>query len=492
MVGKKTDVRIEGDRLGDVQIPVNAYWGAQTARIREHFSISGQRVHPRLIDALSMVKKAAALANAEAGRLDQGTARAISQVCDEIVSGQWRDQFVVDSFQFGAGASLVTNMNEVIANRGSELLGGSPGTYDRIHPQHQVNLGQSYNDVFPTAMRVSIFLSLRELEPVLLDLERLLRRKSLEFEKVVKVGRTHLQDSAPITLGQEFNAYGSSIERSVRRIKDSSHNLLESNLGCMSVGTGFGTEPAYSTRVIEILAQTSGMKFRQAEDVFRATHSMADFVEFSSSLRELAIELSKIASDLRLLGSGPHAGLGEVVIPPVQFEQSDLSSILPERTPPYVTEILTMVCFRVLGNDFVVSQCAQSGRLDSNSMTPLLIDSILSSIELLKNCVAAFNQHCLTKLTANIKHCQELVERSGATAAAMSAYIGVEKANELLELSRRTGRSFRDLALEQKLLSADVLDRILHYKSLTRPSNVPIGTVKRGTTFNTNAPIDQS
>jgi aspartate ammonia-lyase len=327
---------------------------------------------------------------------------------------------------------------------------------------------------------------------MLLDLERLLRRKSLEFEKITKVGRVHLQDSVPITLGQEFNAYGSAIERSVRRIKEATNSLLEVNLGATAVGTGYGTEPEYVARVVDKLAQVSGIKFRQAEDVFRATQSMVDFVEYSSALKELAIELAKLGTDLVLMASGPHAGFGEIKIPAIQTEPSDLAPGLLEKTNPYLAECLTMVAYQVMGNDFTVALCAQAGQLDSNSMTPLLVNSILQSLELLRNCIAVFNSRCLAGITADAKRCQQLLDMSGASAAAVSAYIGVEKAMQVLETAHRTGQSFRELILEQKLMPAEILDRILHYKSLTRPVKVPIGGKRAGTTYNTNAAIDQS
>lgn len=490
---KKTDVRIERDRIGEVQVPAHAYYGAQTVRAREVCQVTTQRVNARLIDALVIVKKSAANANASVGRLDATIARTVGQACDEVLAGQWRDQFIADPLHFGAGVTIIANVNEVLANRSNQLLGGNLGTYERVHPDEHLNLGQSTSDVFPAAMRLALLLGWRELEPLLLDLERLLRRKSLEFEKVAKVGRTHLQDNVPITLGQEFNAYGSSVERGVRRIKDATQHLYETNLGFTSVGTGFGADPEFPGRVIETLNAASGMKFRHAEDVFRATHSMADFVEFSSSLKELAVELQKISTDLRLLASGPYAGFGEIRIPSVFSEPSDLSPILPDKQHPYLTECLSMVCYQVLANDTVVAMCAQSGQLDSNSMTPLLIHASLQSLEILKGSLAAFNTRCVAGITADAKRCQELLELSGATAAAIGVYLGPEKAADLWKQVKTTGKSVRELILEQKLLSAEVLDRILHYRSLTRPSNVPIGGAKPGTTSSTRiSPIDNS
>lgn len=491
MVNKKTDLRTERDGLGEVQIPASAYWGAQTQRYKELYSISGQRPHPKLIDAVILVKKASALANAETGRLDTNIARTIAQVCDEILNGQWRDQFVADLFQTGSGASLNTNSNEVLANRGAELLGLTPGKYERIHPVNHVNLGQSTNDLFPSAMRVAILFSLRELEPVLLDLERLLRRKSLEFDKVAKVGRTHMQDSVPITLGQEFNAYGSSIERSVRRIKDASGSLLELNIGGTFVGTGFGAEPAFAAKVIEKLGQFTGFRFRTAEDLFRVTQSMADFVEFSSALKELAVELIKIAGDLRLLASGPRAGLAEITIPAIHLEAAELMpGNLPNKNNPYLVESISMVAFQVLGNDSVVTLCAQAGQLESNVMMPLLIHNALQALDLLRNSILAFNQRCLSGITANPARNQHWLDQSGASVSALSSYLGAERALAVLDEVLKSGKSVRQVVLEQKLMPTEILDRILHYKSLTKPGTIPIGGNAPSTTYSTNNPIE--
>lgn len=491
MATRKGDVRIERDGLGDMAVPAAAYWGIRTQRNRELYSVSGQRPHARLIDAIVIVKKAAAQTNAEMGRLEPSQARAISQACDEILNGQWRDQFVADILQSGAGVSVIDNVNEVLANRGAELLGAALGSYDRLHPQAHVNLGQSANDVFPTAMRLSILLVLKEFQPILLDLERLLRRKSLEFEKVVKVGRTHLQDSMPITLGQEFNAYGSSVERSERRIKEASNSLLEANLGTTAVGTGYGAEPAYTSRVIEKLSQLTGFKFRPAEDLFRATQSMADFMEFSSSLKELAIELTKMTNDLRLLASGPRAGFHEIDIPIMQLELPEASpQIQTRQSTPFLAESLNMVCYQVLGNDTVVSLCAQAGQLESNVMTPLLIYSILSSMDLLKNALVVFNQRCLAGITANKAGCQESFERSTAIDSLLCGFLGTELIRELTKQSEKSGKSLKQLILEQKLMPPEILDKVLHYKSLTRPGSLPIGMSRITSGSSSSPPID--
>ncbi len=470
MVNRRPDVRIETDHLGEVQIPLNSYWGAKTARAREHLTVSGQRVHPRLVEALVTVKKAAAFANHEAGRLSQQVARGITQVCDEILSGQWRDQFVVDALQAGAGASLNSNVNEVIANRGAQILGGTPGKYDLIDPVKDVDKGQSTSDAYPTAMRIAILTTLKEAEPALFDTERLLRRKALEFERVLKPGRLNLQDSVPITLGQEFNAYGSSIERAVKRMRDSSAGLLEVNIGATYVGTGFDVDSEYSNRMLEKLSQLSGLKLRAADDMFRATQSVTDFLDFSASLRGLATDLIKIANDLRLMSSGPNAGFGEIQLPPFIVEPSSLlPGHLPDFSAPTLPECLLMVCYQITGYDHATALAAQAGQFEANPLTPLIGTNILNSLDMLKNIMTPFNQRCLSGITANTKKCTIAVEASGATLAALSSQIGIEKARAAIDDSKSSGQDLKQVLSDRSLLSREVADRVLGYKFLTSP-----------------------
>lgn len=414
MVNKKLDLRSEHDSLGEMQIPVGAYWGAQTARTKEHFAVSGLATHRKLIEALVLIKKAAAITNGELQSIETAASRAIAQTCDEIASGQWKDQFVADAFHWGAGESLNVNVNEVLANRGAEIVGGSVGTYDFLDPNTHVNFGHCNNDVYPSAMRIALLLSLKQLEPTLVDLERLLRRKSLEFNRVVKVGRTHLQDCSPVTLGQEFNAYGSSVERSVRRIKESSQNLLELNLGSAETGTGYGADPNLSKKMLERLSLTTGLRLRQAEDLFRVSQSMSDFLDFSSSLRGLAVDLIKICNDLKLLASGPGGGFAEITLPVVQAQPTALRpGHWPNKNLPHLPECLLMACYQVLGNDYTTTLATQSGQLEANSMTPLIIHNLLQSLDLLRNAIHPFNQKCLAGVTANTNRCNELLDKSG-------------------------------------------------------------------------------
>lgn len=486
MVNRRPDTRVETDQLGEVQIPLNAYWGARTARVREHLSISGQKVHPRLLEAFVTIKKAAAFSNLEAGRLSQTVARTIAQVCDEVLSGQWRDQFVVDALAAGAGGSLNDNANEVIANRGSQILGGALGKYDLIDPVKDVNKGQSTSDVYPTAMRIAILSALKETEPTLADCERLLRRKSLEFERVLKPGRVHLQDSVPITLGQEFNAYGSSIERAVRRVREASAGLLEINIGATHVGTGFDVDADYSNRMLEKLCQLLGMKFRAADDMFRATQSVADFLDFSSALRGLATDLIKIANDLRLMNSGPNAGFSEIFLPPFSLERSPLMpGHLPDRSFPALPECLLMVCCQISGNDHAIALAAQAGQFEANPMTPVICVNILDSLDLLKNIMPAFNQRCLSGITANTTKCSANAEASGAVLTALSSQIGVEKARRAIDDSKASGQDLKQVLSDKSLLSRETADRVLSYKFLTTPGFTHLEEIAGNTTDST-------
>lgn len=467
MASKKADARTERDQLGEAQIPGGAYWGIQTARARESAFATGVKPHPKLIDGIALIKRSCASANLESKRLDHQKARAIMQTCDEILGGQWRDQFVVELLHSGAGTAFNINTNEVIANRANELLGGSIGSYDMVHPIHHVNLGQSTNDAFPSSMRIAVLMSARELEPVMLDLERLLRRKSLEFERVVKVGRTHLQDSVPMTLGQEFNAYGSSIERGLRRLKESMSALFELNIGATHIGTGLGTDQNFVVHVVEKLSAVTGLRFRQADDFFRISQSMSDFVEFSSSLKELAIDLCKIGADLRLLASGPVGGLNEIKLPRSLVEPSPLlPGVLPERSNPTMAESLCMVSYQIMGNDTVVTLGAQSGQLESNVMTPLIIQNILSSIDLLKAIIPPFNQRFLAGITANEERSRQLVEQSGFLLAALSAQLGAKTASQIFDEAQERRADPKRIAVEGGHISQEDLDRLMSARQL--------------------------
>jgi aspartate ammonia-lyase len=477
-VNKRVEVRVERDLLGEMQLPAGAYWGIQTMRAREGFSISGLRPHHRLVEATVLIKKAAAFVNLESGRLSGEISQGITQAADEILGGQWRDQFVVDPYQPGCGFAHNANTNEVLANRAAEILGGQVGTYAVVHPADHVNLCQSANDVFPSSMRIAILLELKEMEHVLLDLERLLRRKALEFDRIVKVARPQLRDSVPITLGQEFNAYGSSVERSCRRLREASQSLLELNIGATIVGSGIMTDSAYGGKMIERLSQMTGFRLRAGEDLFRLSQSASDFLEFSASLRELAVELIKISNDLRLLSSGPRTGLFEISLPPAVLEPNPLSpQLLPPTATPGHPECLCMVAYQVIGHDTAVMLAAQSGQLEVNIMTPLIIHNILQSMDILRQALGSFNQHCVAGITANPGRCKEFLDSTEAQMLALATVIGMTRAKALADEAPVTGKTLKQLVLEQDLLPKDQVDKLLTCRQVTQP----------GTTFDTSS-----
>ncbi|MBX9670451.1 MAG: hypothetical protein K2X93_22815 [Candidatus Obscuribacterales bacterium] len=470
MVSRKGQPRIETDEFGEVTIPAGFYWGAGTARVLELFASAGRPTHPSLIDGIVQVKKAAALANGELGFLNRNIASAIAQTCDEILNGQWREQIVVDAIHGGAGIALVINVNELLAGRASEILGDAPEALTSVNSSAHVNLSQSTNDVYTTAMRVALLQSTKKLQLTVLEMERLLRRKSLEFERVVKVGRSALRDSAPVTLGQEFNCYGSTIERAVRRIKDAALSLEEVCLGGRAVGTGFNTAPEFLLGAVKHLTNISNLPLRVADDYFRLTQSMSDFVALSSSLRELAVDLAKIASDLRLMSSGPAAGFGEIRLPDLILQPSGLlPSIMPKTGVAPLTESLLMVCYQVIGNDQVVCLSAQAGQLENNSLSPVIIDSMLTSITTLQKTLDVFNHNCLVKITADTVRCKELFDKSGALVAALASELGYDKALDIVTQARARGTDVREYLQSTNLLPKATLDKVLHYKFLTTP-----------------------
>ncbi len=476
---RKGETRQEQDFSGAVAVPAGALWGASTQRSLDTLGFQNLPAHQMLIRSLMLVKKAACQANQMEGRLAPDLAHAISQAADEVLNGQWSSHLPVSALQGPAGRPHNANVNELLANRANQILGSTTGTYKPVHPDRHVNLGQSATDVFSTAARLAILSCLIELRPVLLDLERLLRRKALEFGKITKTGRRQLKDSLPVTLGQEFNAYGATVERGLRRMDAAAQTLLELNLGATEVGTGIDADPEYVRHAVQILSAETGLPLRQGEDLFRLTQTMSDFVEFSSSLKELALDLVKIAGDLRLMSSGPQAGLSEIFLPAAgQASQSIMPGALSQ--DPGLTEVVTMVAFQVVGNDLALSLAAQAGQLEVNVMSPLAAHLILSSLDLIHTSISAFNQHCLKGLSANPDRCAEFLDIRGALLIALTYHVGHEQASRLLEESESSGASLRDLVISQDLLPPDAIDRIMRYTELTGPG-IP-GTTRRDTT----------
>lgn len=455
--------RVEKDFLGERKVPADVYWGIQTLRAVENFPISGLRSHPSLVRAMAFVKKAAALENASAGRLRPRIAGAIVKAAEEVLAGKHRDQFVVDVYQAGAGTSFHMNMNEVLANRAAEILGRGRGEYTLIHPNDHVGLGQSTNDVFPTSMRLAALMVLGGLRPALESLRASLAKKSREFRTIVKSGRTHLRDATPMTLGQEFGGYAECMGRCAAYLDQSADSLRDLGIGGTAVGTGFMAHPGYRKNMIRRLnnlvrPETPYVgKLRGSRNTFEAMQSNAPFGMVSGALKTLALELIRIANDLRLLSSGPSTGLAEIELPAVQPG----SSIMPGKVNPVIAEALTMVCFQVVGNDLVVSTAVQAGQMELNVMMPVINLNLLQSIELLTNAVRVFRERCVEGIRANREACRRYAQTSAGLATLLRPVIGYHKAAELALEAVRTGKSIGQLAAEKGIMTRRELEELL-------------------------------
>src|SRR5215831_1418881 len=456
--------RTERDPLGEVQVPFSAYYGAQTQRAVENFPISGLRASDDLITATILVKKAAAEANASLGRLKPEVAAAIVQAADEVLGGSLRDQFVVDVYQAGAGTSHNMNANEVLANRAGEILGEPRGSYRRVHPNDHVNEGQSTNDVYPTATRLALLLGAASLVAAARALAESLARKSDEFADVLKTGRTHLQDAVPMTLGQEFGGYAACVSRGAEDVAEASEQLLELNIGATAIGTGLNAGDEFRRLVVSNLVRYTTLSLRPATNLFRVTQSMGDVVAYSGAMRRLAIEVSKVANDLRLLSMGPRAGLGEIALPAVQPG----SSIMPGKVNPSVPEMVNQVCYQVIGCDQTVSIACESGQLELNVMMPVIAWNTLHASKILREAIKALRVRTVEGLAANGARARELLDRSTAAATALSPHIGYAATAEVAKAAVASGRSIRDLVLERGLLDEKQLDAILSVDAMTR------------------------
>ncbi len=458
------EYRIEKDYLGEVNVPKNAYYGVQTARAVQNFPVSVLRLQKRFIIAQAIVKKAAALANMNSGKLDKKIGNAIAEACDEIISGKLIDQFVVDAYQAGAGTSQNMNANEVIANRAIEILGSEKGNYRLVHPNDHVNMAQSTNDVIHSTIHVAAVQGISGLMPMLEKLQGGLEKKSEEFSGIVKSGRTHLMDAVPVTLGQEFSGYAAMIKQNMRRIKNATEAVKELGIGGTAVGTGLNAGSAYSKQVVREINNITGLGFRNADNMFEAMQSTDAILELSASLRSLAASLTKIANDLRLLSSGPSTGLNEIALPAVQPG----SSIMPGKVNPVMAEMLNMVCYQVMGNDTTISNATSAGQLELNVMMPVIAYNILNSIEILTNGIDAFTERCVNGIKANEEKCREYLEKNPIAVTALNPYIGYEKAAEVAKRAYGEGKTIRQVVLEMGLLPEDKLDKILDYKKMTQ------------------------
>jgi aspartate ammonia-lyase len=460
-----SNVRIERDLMGEKEIPQEAYYGIQTARAIENFPITGIRPHHELIRAFAYVKKAAAMANSDVGVLNKKIAEAIVKASDEIIAGNLLDQFVVDSIQGGAGTSFNMNANEVIANRAIEILGGKKGDYMMVSPNTHVNMAQSTNDAFPTAIHIACLHLARGLTSSLEQLIIAMQGKEKEFDQVIKMGRTHLQDAVPIRLGQEFGAYKRVLTRDLHRIKNSVDHLYEINMGATAVGTGLNAVPEYIALVAKYLAEHTGMPFKNAEDLVDATQNTDAYTELSSALKILAINLSKMANDLRLMSSGPRTGINEINLPPRQAG----SSIMPGKVNPVMAEVINQISFQVIGNDHTISLASEAGQLELNVMEPVLVFNLLQSLSILQNGMKVFREFCIEGITANIERCREMVEHSVGIITAINPHVGYEVAARIAKEAIQTNRPVREICIEKGILSEEELNVILDANEMTAP-----------------------
>jgi aspartate ammonia-lyase len=458
-----TDTRIERDPLGEKAVPASALYGIQTLRAAENFPISGLRPLPAFVDAVVMIKRSAALTHRETGRLEARLADAIVRAADEILTGQHRDQFIVDVYQAGAGTSHNMNANEVLANRANEILGAPRGSYAPVHPNDHVNMAQSTNDVIPTAMRLA---TLATLPGTLLALEQLahsLLGRGVAFDEIVKSGRTHLQDATPIRLGQEFTAYGRTVQRHREKLAQAAEWLREMNIGGTAVGTGINAEPEYPRLMVGHLKQVSGLELREGRDRIQLMQSMGDIASFSGALRAYVLDLNKIANDIRLLASGPRTGLAEIVLPPVQPG----SSIMPGKVNPSIAEMVNQVCYQALGLDQTVAMAAEAGQLELNVMMPVITHNIVFALLIVGNASRVLAERCVDGIEADAAQCAHWLERSPALVTALAPRIGYAEAAKLAKEAVATGLTVKQLLEKKQLLPPEELEEVLDLRAMT-------------------------
>ncbi len=467
--GKKLSgqTRREHDLLGDKEIPVEYYFGVQTMRAVENFHISRVRLcaFPEFIRALAEVKQAAALANRDLGLLEPAIADAIVESCREIASGRLHKHFVVDMVQGGAGTSTNMNANEVIANRALELMGRQRGEYEFCHPNNHVNLSQSTNDAYPTAVKIAMIRSIVKLAESVTQLSEAFGRKGAEFADIIKMGRTQLQDAVPMTLGQEFDAYAANLAEEIARLEQNSKLFLEVNMGATAIGTGINSDPDYTPLCIKYLCDITGMPIVAATNMIEATNDTGAFIMNSSAQKRMAVKLSKICNDLRLLSSGPRAGLNEINLPPMQPG----SSIMPGKVNPVIPEVVNQVAFRVIGNDLTITIAAEAGQLELNVMEPIIVHCLFESIDMLINAMDTLRTTCVDGITANADVCRRMVYNSIGLVTALNPYLGYETSTMLAKEALQTGKGIYDLVLEMGLMSKDELDNVLKPENMVKP-----------------------
>ena len=458
-----SETRSERDPLGELAVPARALYGVQTERARQNFPISGLTPLPAFVDAMVWIKKAAALTHKETKRLEAKLADAIIRAADEVLQGQHRDQFLVDPYQAGAGTSHNMNANEVLANRANELLGGKRGDYQPVHPNDQVNMAQSTNDTIPTAIRLAALAMVPKVEASLTRLASAFLAKGKEFDGIVKSGRTHLQDATPIRLGQEFTAYGRTVERNLERIRRAADDLRDLGIGGTAVGTGLNAEPRYPELMVKHLNAMTGLRLRVGAERVQLMQSMGDAAGFSAALRTYALDLNKIANDLRLLASGPRTGLNEILLPAVQPG----SSIMPGKVNPSIAEMVNMVCYQVIGNDLTIAAAAEAGQLELNVMMPVIAHNLLFSMEIVANASRVLAERCVDGIQANPEQCAHWLERSPALVTALAPKIGYAEAAKLAKEAVAQNVTVRQLVLDKGILKGKELDEVLDLAAMT-------------------------
>ena len=449
--------RMEHDSVGDKEVPIDAYYGVQTLRAAENFPITGLNMHPELISSLIYIKKAAAITNRDIGLLAPEKADAIIKACDEVLDGRLLENFIVDPIQGGAGTSLNMNANEVIANRAIELSGGSKGDYSVIHPNDDVNMGQSTNDVIPTAGKMTAIRLLQVLKFQMQCLQLALEKKADEFKDVIKMGRTQMQDAVPISLGQEFQAYSDAVKRNVRRLENAVEEMRAVNMGGTAIGTGINADEAFISRIVPVLNEISKMDLVQAQNLIDSTQNLDPFVTVSGIVKACAVTLSKIANDLRLLSSGPRAGFGEITLPARQ----NGSSIMPGKVNPVIPEVVNQVAFNVIGNDVTIALAAEAGQLELNAFEPIIFYNLFQSIDTLGFAVETFTDNCITGITANEKRCRELVENSIGIVTSLAPVIGYQKAADIAKKALAQDKSLLEIIAEEKIMDVEEARRLL-------------------------------
>ncbi len=459
------DYRVEKDSIGIKDVPGNVYYGVQSMRAAENFHITGLNIHPEIINSLAYIKKAAAITNLEIGLLDKKTAEAIIQACDEILAGRFHKDFIVDPIQGGAGTSLNMNANEVIANRAIEILGGKKGDYSIVNPNDHVNCGQSTNDVVPSAGKMTSLRLLKKLKTELLRLHKAFCEKADEFDHVLKMGRTQMQDAVPIRLGQEFSAYSTAIMRDLRRMDKAMEEMCTLNMGGTAIGTGINADVSYLKRIVPNLAKVSNMELAQASDLIDATQNLDSFVAVSGAVKACAVTLSKIANDLRLMSSGPRTGFHEINLPAKQ----NGSSIMPGKVNPVIPEVVNQVAFNIIGNDVTITMAAEAGQLELNAFEPIIFYCMFQSIDTLAYAVQTFVDNCVSGITANEARCRFLVDNSVGIITAICPHVGYQKAADIAKKAMLSGKSVRTLILQEKLIGEEELDHILDPVLMTEP-----------------------